>query len=197
MWSGSFAECIATRCDRRVAKTPYIEQRLGVLYIDAGVATLTVGSRKCIYSYLSTSNYKHLKPITIQESGLQEPYQYHKNTTIRTRAQQQNSVILTRTAHPTRTPTSSTMTTSRTISSTSVEPAHPSSDLNEEATVDTILADYHAKEAQRRSSTASEISKNVPSPGWKTQHGETPRAMLNRIGGFFGNIIDGKGWRRS
>jgi hypothetical protein len=89
------------------------------------------------------------------------------------------------------------MTTPRTTSPTSVEPALSSSDLDEEATVDSILADYHAKEAKRRASNASELSKNVPSAGWKTQHGETPKAMLNRIGEFFGNIVDGKGWRRN
>lgn len=76
-------------------------------------------------------------------------------------------------------------------------PTHSSnSEAHPEATVDTILADYHAKEAGRRSSTASETAKNVPSEGYKTRHGYTPGAMLNRMGSFFGNMMDGKGWRR-
>jgi hypothetical protein len=71
------------------------------------------------------------------------------------------------------------------------------SELHTEATVDSILADYHAKEARRRSSAASETAQNVPSEGFKTQHGYTPGAVLNRVGSFFGNMMDGKGWRRS
>lgn len=86
----------------------------------------------------------------------------------------------------------------RTSTSASFEPARASSELEEEATVDSILADYRSREAERRKSNASSIEKiNVPSQAWKTAHGVPHRALLNRIGGIFGDMIDRKGWRKS
>lgn len=76
-----------------------------------------------------------------------------------------------------------------------------SSEPHSEATVDTILADYHAKESQRRLSTASSTAAAAKNPGpssegFKTQHGETPKAMINRVGSFFANMMDARGWRK-
>lgn len=86
----------------------------------------------------------------------------------------------------------------RTTSSSSAIPDRIRGELDDEATVDTILADYRSKEAQRRKSTTSEIERNnAASEGRKTAHGAPPTALLDRVGGFFGNLMDGRGWRRN
>jgi len=70
---------------------------------------------------------------------------------------------------------------------------------DEGATVDELLAEYRSKEAERRKNsvgvpaTATASSK----PESKTQYGQPIHALLNRVGGIFGDMMDGEGWRRT
>jgi hypothetical protein len=63
----------------------------------------------------------------------------------------------------------------------------------EEESIDAMLAKYRSKEAQRSRSYANEIGNtNLPSPWWKNEHGNTTRAILNRIGGSWADLWMGK-----
>jgi len=71
---------------------------------------------------------------------------------------------------------------------------------DEGATVDEILAEYRSKEAQRRKSSVDEVPATAttsPKLQWETQHVQPGHALLNRVGGIFGDMMDGKGWRRT
>ena len=71
---------------------------------------------------------------------------------------------------------------------------------DESATVDEILADYRSKEAQRRKSSVNEVpvtATTSPKPQWKTQHGRPVHTLLDRAGEIFGDMMDGKEWRRT
>lgn len=84
----------------------------------------------------------------------------------------------------------------RSASSGSEAPARASIE-DENGNVDEILASYRSKEAARMKSNSSNVERPETVPGWKTEHGEPVRTVFNRVGGILGNLMDGKGWRRT